>query len=406
MIFPLIFLAFLILLDLYVFRGINLLTKDFSVDTKKFIKWSYWIISIAVLVISIGGVLWSIFKGKEPIQPKYWIATIWIAFLTPKLFFSLFLLPEDIVHLFRTGDIRIKGPGDPISRFSFLSKLGFGVFSLTLFYNFFGIFFTKFRYKVRREVISFPNLPQAFDGYKVVQFSDLHIGSLNGNFNPLKKAFGMINELKPDLLLFTGDMVNNIASELDGADEVMHVLEAKDGKFSIMGNHDYGDYYYPKKSPEHAANLKRIKERQVELGFDLILNESRKIEKDGEFIDLIGVENWGKGWGSYGDLEKASANANGPFKILMSHDPSHWKHQVKEKTNIDLTLSGHTHGFQYGIEWLGIKLSPVQLAYDTWAGLYNAGKQYIYVNRGLGFIGFLGRVGIRPEITEITLRKG
>lgn len=393
-------------MDWYVYRGITLFTEGLSPDKKSLIKWIYWSISIAVLAISIGAIVWSFVQGREPIQPKYWVATFWIAFFTPKLFFTVFLLIDDAVHLFRT-DARVSTDGQVISRFRFLNQLGFGIFSLTLFANFFGIFFTKYRYKVRKEEIAFPNLPEAFDGYKIVQFSDLHIGSLNGDFSPLKKAFGMINELKADILLFTGDMVNNIAAELDGSDEVMQMLEAKDGKFSILGNHDYGDYYYDKKTePEkHAANLKRLKERQVELGFDLILNDSRKISRNGQSIDLIGVENWGKGWGTYGDLAKAQSKAQGPFKILMSHDPSHWKHQVKGQTDIDLTLSGHTHGMQYGIEWLGIKLSPVQLAYDTWAGLYNEGMQYIYVNRGLGFIGFLGRVGIRPEITEITLRK-
>ena len=401
-----IFLICLIALDFYVYKGLVQLIKSFSPEKKILIKWGYWSISIAVLLTASLTTLSRIYYGTEPLYPKYWVATIWIAFLTPKLFFAVFHLVEDIIQFFGWSYQKINAPGKPISRIKFLSQIGFGVFGFTLISNFFGIFIGKFSYKIRRETLSFSNLPAAFDGYKIVQFSDLHIGSFNGNHKPLERAFEMMNSLNPDVILFTGDMVNNIAKELDGWDEVIKKLKAKDGLFSVLGNHDYGYYYYSEEQrDERIANFNRLKERQKELGFDLILNDSRKINRMGESIDLLGVENWSQHGGKHGDLKAALKNADAPFKILMSHDPSHWKYEVKEKTNIDLTLSGHTHGLQYGIEGWGIKFSPVRLAYETWAGLYNLANQYIYVNRGLGFIFFLGRVGIKPEITEITLKR-
>ena len=402
---PIMIIVFILAsLDLYVYKGIRIMTKDILDSKRIWIYRFYWFTSIIVLV---GVVISFILASKSLIQsslPYYWVFTIVLALFIPKALFAMFHLIEDISFLLYNQFGKTFHGGTEISRTKFLSYIGTGLAAIVLSSNLFGIFFGKYRYTVRRETISFPNLPKAFDGFKIVQFSDLHIGSFFQNFDPIKKAIKMMNDLKPDVILFTGDMVNNLASELENWPPIISQLSAKYGKYSVLGNHDYGDYKEWKTVEDKKENFQRFLSFQKEMGFNLLNNQNAQIEIGDDKIDIVGVENWSRRWTQYGDLNKAMENANSNFKILLSHDPSHWNGEVSGNTDIDLTLSGHTHGMQYGVEFFGFKWSPVKYVYPQWAGLYNSGKQYLYVNRGLGFIGFMGRVGIKPEITEITLK--
>ncbi len=267
-----------------------------------------------------------------------------------------------------------------------------------------GIFYGRWNWKIHRVALSFPHFPDELDPLKIVQISDIHVGSFFDNHGKVNKAIDMINALKADYVFFTGDLVNNTASEMDGWEPIFQRIEAKKGKFSILGNHDYGDYVSWEQDALKTENMERLIAKHREIGFTPLLNESVQLEKG---IWLLGVENWGRA--PFRQSGKLQHTLNGvpdtALKILLSHDPSHFDMQVVG-TDIDLTLSGHTHGMQFGIERFGIKWSPVSLRYKKWAGLYKEGKQYLYVNRGFGYLGFPGRVGIYPEITEITITKG
>jgi predicted MPP superfamily phosphohydrolase len=267
-----------------------------------------------------------------------------------------------------------------------------------------GIFYGRWNWKIHRIQLSFPHFPEELNALKIVQISDIHVGSFFNNHAKVNKAIDMINSLEADFVFFTGDLVNNTASEMDGWEPVFSRIAAKKGKYSILGNHDYGDYVRWEEDHHKVENLKRLIDKHREIGFTPLLNESVQLEND---IWLLGVENWGKApFRQSGKLTHTLAEVpDAAFKILLSHDPSHFDLEVLE-TNIDLTLSGHTHGMQFGIERFGIKWSPVSFRYKKWAGLYQEGKQFLYVNRGFGYLGFPGRVGIYPEITEITITKG
>jgi predicted MPP superfamily phosphohydrolase len=258
---------------------------------------------------------------------------------------------------------------------------------------------------VQHLTLLFKNLPKSFDGFKIIQLSDIHSGSFT-NMAGVQKGVDLVNGLAADLVLFTGDLVNNKADEMQDYLDVFKKIQSTQGVYSILGNHDYGDYHQWKKPEEKVRNLQQLKSMQESMGWRLLLDENVQIEKNGETISLIGVENISSSFNSYGNLSNAYRGAeNSTFKILMSHDPSHWsKEVIKDFKDIDLTLSGHTHGFQFGIEMFGIKWSPAKYIYKQWAGLYQEGQQFIYVNRGFGFLGYPGRVGILPEITLITLQ--
>jgi predicted MPP superfamily phosphohydrolase len=266
-----------------------------------------------------------------------------------------------------------------------------------------GILYGRWNWKTHRIQLSFPHFPDELESLKIVQISDIHVGSFFNNHAKVERAIDMINSLEADYVFFTGDLVNNTASEMDGWEPVFSRIHAKKGKYSILGNHDYGDYVRWEHDSHKVENLQRLIEKHREIGFTPLLNESVQLERD---IWLLGVENWGKApFRQSGKLaETLNDVPESALKILLSHDPSHFDLQVLE-TNIDLTLSGHTHGMQFGIERFGIKWSPVSFRYKKWAGLYKEGKQYLYVNRGFGYLGFPGRVGIYPEITEITITK-
>lgn len=284
-----------------------------------------------------------------------------------------------------------------------------GLFSgfLPFFVIVYGIFRTLYRFKIHRIKVNFEELPEKFDGLRIVHISDLHLGSFNFRYHILDRVVSLINHLEADFIFFTGDLVNNHAWELKGWQSVLKKLKAKRGKYSVLGNHDYGDYSQWKSSKVKQSNFGLIKHFYERINFKLLLNEAEIVEIDGDKIAILGVENWGNPpFKQYGNLQKPLKNTlDIPFKILLSHDPSHWNEEVVEKTNIALTLSGHTHGMQAGINFKKINWSPIQYKYKHWAGLYKYNKQYLYVTRGLGWLGFPGRLGMRPEITLIELQK-
>lgn len=262
-----------------------------------------------------------------------------------------------------------------------------------------------YKFKIYRERLHLKNLPSAFNHFKIVQISDVHLGNFNYRYKILERAVELINEEDPDIIVFTGDLVNNYAWELHGWDKVFSKLKAKEGKYAVLGNHDYGDYSEWESESKKIENFEAIKSFFQKIRFKLLLNDFDVIEKDGQNIALVGVENWGKPpFKQYGNLESAIKDINPhTFKILLSHDPTHWQAEVTKVTNIALTLSGHTHGMQAGITIANKQWSPIKYKFKEWAGLYKNGNQYLYVNRGLGWLGFPGRLGMRPEITVLEL---
>ena len=283
-----------------------------------------------------------------------------------------------------------------------------GLFSgfLPFFVILYGILKAKFRFKVHHHTIKSRLLPKSFDGLTIVQLSDLHLGSFNYRYKKLESAVEKINHLKPDYIVITGDLVNNFAWELRGWDKVFNRLKSKKGKYAILGNHDYGDYSQWEIPKAKQENFEAIQQFYKTIGFKLLLNEAEVIKKNNDQIAIIGVENWGKPpFKQYGNLEKASAQVkNIPFKILLSHDPIHWEEEVRDKTDITLTLSGHTHGMQAAFQYKNLQWSPIKYKFKHWAGLYKHNSQYLYVNRGLGWLGFPARIGMRPEITFIEMK--
>ncbi|RDY58715.1 metallophosphoesterase [Flagellimonas nanhaiensis] len=378
-------------------------------------QWAHW----AYGVFFLGALLFLIIKvlAYEPgdgFRGTVAVASgIFFSFFLLAIVLGSFMLLEDIGRLFAFGYNKIVGLSESQtgyfpSRRKFVSAIAVGLASIPFGALLYGMYRGKYNYQVLKYELEFDDLPDAFDGYQITQISDVHSGSFDDRE---KVAYGidLINEQQSDVIFFTGDMVNDKTSEMVPWKDVFSRLEAKDGMFSILGNHDYGDYTSWKTEEAKVQNLEDLKALQKEMGFDLILNSHRYLEKDGQKIALVGVENWGRGgFKKAGDLNKAKEGiSKDDFKILLSHDPSHWEDIVlKDDYHFHLTLSGHTHGMQFGVEIPGwVKWSPVKWRYKYWAGLYKELGQFINVNRGFGFIGYPGRVGIWPEISVITLKK-
>ena len=400
-----IFIAFYLLLAFYALQALKTASRY---------PWVHWSFIILTLLV-IGNFIFQFTVGEEPgrvlSRPKSYAFGFLIAMLAFQTITVLFLFSEDIFRLLAAGYKRIAGSEKEFSfgeRRRFLSLIGLGIAALPFGALLYGMYKGKYNYKVLKYTMEYDDLPDAFDGYQITQISDVHSGSFD-NRTKIAYAIDLINQQESDVLLFTGDMVNNKAEEMYPWKELFTSLKAKDGKYSVLGNHDYGDYVEWDTPEEKATNLQDLKNLQIEMGFDLLLNESRYLEKENARIALIGVENWGKGgFKKAGDLQKAKSKVKKEdFKILMSHDPSHWEEEVvPDDYHYHLTLSGHTHGMQFGVEIPGwIKWSPVKWRYKQWAGIYEEFGQYINVNRGFGFIGYPGRFGIWPEITVITLKK-
>ncbi|WP_454802350.1 metallophosphoesterase [Mucilaginibacter phyllosphaerae] len=376
--------------DIYFFHVVEILT------TNHLIHLAYWFIDIILL----GGMLSLIFIRRSGKAAQLLISGL-MAFMlltfVPRLLSLPVLLVEDLTRLFR---------GFPPHAI-WVSQLTLSIAAINFLVVLFGLTRGRHFYRVRRETLYFPDLPGAFDGFTITQLSDIHSGSFSSEAG-VQKGIKLVNAQNSNLILFTGDLVNNQASEMNQWIPAFAKLKASYGKFSVLGNHDYGDYIKWETEKAKEANFMRLKQVHGDIGFKLLLNQSVNIKKDGQTINLIGVENWGKGgFHKYGDLEKA---ANGlpadSFNILMSHDPSHWDAvTLGHHRHIHLTLAGHTHGMQFGIEFLGFKWSPIKYVYKQWAGLYKQAGKYLYVNRGFGFLGLKGRIGMWPEVAVITLKR-
>ncbi|WP_405211058.1 metallophosphoesterase [Dokdonia sp. Asnod2-E02] len=397
------FIAFIIALDIYAYQAFRFLVKG---------RWGTILYFLITLFI-IGGMIYQFSTGgRRNMSPltQFFIVSF-VILIVCKLVIIATMFGEDIFRLVKGGVNKLTGntQGGAIpSRRKFVSQIALGLAAIPFASILYGVIKGRYNFKVLKYTLSFDDLPEAFDGYKITQISDVHSGSFD-NAEKLDYAIDLINEQASDAILFTGDMVNNEASEMEPWKETFARLKARDGKFSVLGNHDYGDYIDWPTPEAKIANLDRLKEIQKEMEFKLLLNEHHYIEKDGQRLAIVGVENWGEGgFKKAGDLNKAiSGLAQDDFKILMSHDPSHWEYEVKDHPeHFHLTLSGHTHGMQFGIEIPGwFKWSPVKWRYKYWAGIYEDAKQYINVNRGFGYLAFPGRVGIWPEITVIELKK-
>ena len=401
----LLFTIFFVLITLYGFQAIRTISKN--------ILFHYVFIAAAVIIAGNLIIQFGFGEGGRVLSPaKSYAFGFILAFMLFNVVLIIFLLGEDIVRSFSGLYAKLFASNESFhmsSRRKFISAIAIGVAAIPFASLLYGMYKGKYNFKIIKHILYFEDLPDAFDGYKITHISDIHAGSFD-NFNEIERGVNLIKEQESDVILFTGDLVNNKSTELVPWKDLFAELKADDGVFSVLGNHDYGDYIDWDSSAEKAQNLEDLKRIQKEMGYDLLLNEHRFIERNGQRIALLGVENWGKGgFKKAGDLKKAAEGVRSDdFKILMSHDPSHWDEVVvSDDYHYHLTLSGHTHGMQFGIEIPGwIKWSPIKYRYKHWAGVYKEMGQYINVNRGFGYLGYPGRVGIWPEITVIELKKG
>ena len=406
-----IFIAFMLLLDTYIFQAIKAVSHAASPKTKTIIYSIYW----GLTIIAVTSFLIFLFTRPEFLGKKFrtYLFAVVIGLFLAKILAAMFFLIDDIRRgiqwvagkfFFKNTEFETGGEG--ISRSAFLSWLGLAAGG-TLFGTLLIGFSNKYNYRVKRMQMTFENLPASFKGLKIVHISDIHSGSFTDKKAVLHGVEKILNE-KADIILFTGDLVNDRSTEMQDYMDVFNQLKAPMGVFSTLGNHDYGDYVsWPSNGISKEQNLENLKKVHSDLGWRLLMNEHVVLERNGEQIALLGIENWSNKarFPKHGRMDLAHPGTEKyPFKILMSHDPSHWDAEVKPKyPDVDLVLSGHTHGMQFGIEIPGFKWSPVQYMYKQWDGLYEDGKQKLYVNPGYGFIGYPGRVGILPEITVIEL---
>ena len=401
----------IVLIDLYFYQAILALTKKNSAKNRKKIFYIYWGFTVLSILILLSPFVFN--TANWPRVIKVYVFAIVILVLFSKIIGSLLIALDDILRLFRwIGSLFTKKPSEPstsknrITRLQFLNYMALGMTAIPLIGLIRGMIKGAFDFKIHNIKVVLPNLPDSFNGLRIVQISDIHIGSFLST-SPLEKAIEIILQQKADIIFITGDLVNDRTAEINPFMDTLSKIKAPMGVFSIMGNHDYGDYAKWDSQGEKDKNLQDIIEANAQLGWKLLMNENVILEKNNSEIVLIGVENWGGNlhFPKYGNMEKAYRGAEKyPVKLLLSHDPSHWNMEIIEKyKDIDLTFSGHTHGFQFGIEVPGLKWSPSQYIYKQWAGLYSEGKQQIYVNRGLGFLGYPGRIGILPEITVMEL---
>jgi predicted MPP superfamily phosphohydrolase len=413
-------LGFLVLLlviylgfDIYTFYGLSSLTT-----AQSFFCSIYWAVSAIVLAgfYKVSQDLQRFKGGVRPLSTNLLLGFGFAVFIG-KILFSGLLMTQDIgrlilggVNSFSTITAELTGTHGIPTRLRIITLLSAGLAAIPFFSMLYGMTVGKYRYAVDTIKLSFPDLPHSFDGFKIIQISDIHSGTFD-SVEQVRKGIDLIMQQKADMILFTGDLVNSNKNEIDPYINTFAHLSAPYGMYSVMGNHDYyGMYRIPKE--DHAsksAYLADFNNKHKQMGFDIMNNTSKIISKGNDTIRLVGVENWGAGpFPKKGDLSKAlDGVSDSEFSILMSHDPTHWNHHIlKHSKKIHLTLAGHTHGMQFGINFLGIKWSPVKYRYSRWIGLYEELDQYLYVNRGFGFLAWPGRVGMRPEISLIELEKG
>ena len=406
-----IIIAIMLLLDVYVFMTVRTVSQSSGEKTKIVVYSIYWLVSATAIVtiLLFPYVQWF----QNNIIFRNYIFAIIVGLFFAKIIASVFFLVDDLrrgamwvmAKLFPKTGVDFVQEQNHISRSAFLSWTGL-VFGGSLFTTLVYGFSNKYNYRLKKIKLSFDNLPSSFKGLKIVQISDIHSGSFTDK-PAVNRGVDMVLNAKADLILFTGDLVNDRADEMKDYMEVFNRIKAPMGVFSTLGNHDYGDYTSWPSAQAKMTNLERLKQIHSELGWRLLMDEHVILEKNNEQIALLGIQNWSAfgRFPKYGKMDKAYPGTEKyPFKILMSHDPSHWDAEVRVKyPDVDLMLSGHTHGMQFGVENPYFKWSPVQWFYKEWAGLYEEGKQKLYVNRGYGFIGYPGRVGILPEITLFEL---
>lgn len=396
-----------LIVEYYCYQAIKVLTTN-----KLFRK--YWLVfSISALLIIL---IWSIFIDRNNKGQVHFLLGFFMIVFVPKFVLAITIIFEDLIRILTFLVRKVTSKPSANNRYlperrKAISAIGLGLASIPFLSIIEGIVWGKFDFRVRKVTLKFPDLPENFDGYKIAQLSDIHLGSFNTkDFDKVAGGIKLLNDQNADLFVFTGDSVNNLADEMEPWLPLLKTIKAKDGKYSILGNHDYGIYVFGKNEIAQQKNIDQLNEYHKSIDWKLLRNESIRLYKDNQFINIVGVKNWGEGhFPKDGDIDMASQNIkNGEFNILLSHDPSHFDAIVKNFTKkMHLTLSGHTHGMQFGIEIPGvIKWSPIKYRYPKWADLYQEKDKYLYVNRGFGFIGFPGRVGIWPEITIIELKKG
>jgi predicted MPP superfamily phosphohydrolase len=400
------------LIDFYLFQAVLAVSKSWSPLWKSILRYGFWIPTI----ISVGALLWYNLSDPYKINRDVWI---WFRTFMFGTYFSktigiLFVFVDDLQRGFRwVVSLFYKGssenlPGESISRSDFLTKAALVATAVPLGTMAYGIISGAHDYRVRRVTVSLPNLPKSFDGMTIGQVSDIHSGSF-WNKIAVKGGVDMLLKEKPDVIFFTGDLVNDRSDEVKDYIQIFDKLKAPLGVYSITGNHDYGDYTSWESADAKRENFRNLVQAHREMGYNILMNENRIIEQGGEKIAILGVENWGAGrFSKHGKIDAAyRGTEEASVKLLLSHDPSHWDAQIRPSfPDIDMMFSGHTHGFQFGVEIGGIKWSPSQYVYKQWAGLYNEGKQYLYVNRGFGYLGYPGRIGMPPELTVIELKRG
>jgi predicted MPP superfamily phosphohydrolase len=398
-----------LLFDWYVYAGLKTWCADWKSNLRRNILLrSYLVISVGttiLLILKMGA-----FRTASGMRPlNEWILSLFLTFLITKLFFVIVLFIGDLARLFFGLFNKVtkngKEPAFPARR-KFITDIAILIAALPFTSFLYAMFKGKYDYRLYRIVVYFEDLPEAFDGFTITQLSDIHSGSFD-NRAAVQSGINLAKAQKSDLFVFTGDLVNNVADEIEPYLDMFGSIKAPYGQFSILGNHDYGDYIHWNNDQEKADNLVKIKQQHHTLGYRLLLDENITINKSDQQISLVGVQNWGRGFIQIGDLDKALQGVPAEaFKILLSHDPTHWEDHVRyHPANIQLTLSGHTHGAQFGIECPGFRWSPVQYRYLDWAGLINEKNRWLYVNRGFGFLAFSGRLGIWPEVTVIELKR-
>jgi predicted MPP superfamily phosphohydrolase len=399
-----IFLILVLALDFYALQSFR------SVVRNPWITYGYAFISLAILGYIVFQVM-TFERGSGDNSGFYLAFSLFVLVYVPKLVLVVFMFGEDVFRVFEAAVNYFVSKSENSTLFSsrrkFIGQLALGIAAIPFISILYGITKGKYNFKVLKYTLHFDDLPVAFDGYQISQISDIHSGSFD-NKEKIEYAVDLVNKQASDVIMFTGDLVNSASKEMRPWKSIFSKLKAPDGVFSILGNHDYGDYTRWPSEEAKVENFQELLDIQKEMGFDLLRNESRFIEKEDARLAIIGVENWGKGFKQKGDLALASSKVDSnDFKILLSHDPSHWQYEVvKDPNQYHLTLSGHTHGMQFGIEIPGVvKWSPIKWRYKYWAGIYEKAGQYINVNRGFGFLAFPGRVGIWPEISVITLKK-
>jgi predicted MPP superfamily phosphohydrolase len=404
-----IFLVFFVLLDVYALFGVRSVFSKGSSQT-----WATITYVLFAFLAHVGFYFLVKHFSSRSINATL-IHNLWIgfgfSFIVFKLLFVSFLILDDALRVLKFGIQYLydhftanSSDVDLGNRRQFLVKLGLGVASIPFASMLYGITKGKYNYKVKNVQLKFPNLPKAFEGFRLVQISDIHAGSFD-SVKDVKRGVDLINAQNADVVFFTGDLVNSDSREIEPYKAVFKQIDSE--VYAVLGNHDYGDY---KKWPSKKAkqeNFELLEKYQEEMDFDLLKNEHRFLERDGEKIAIIGLENWGSSFVKHGDLDRALEGVDKEeFKILLSHDPSHWDLKtIPHQTHVDLTLAGHTHGMQFGVDIPWLKWSPVKYKYPRWSGLYQEASQYLYVNRGFGFLGFPGRVGMWPEITVIELTR-